>query len=96
MENHALNAAFEAEYAKFKATMASSPLYRSLQTISEQTTAVFNAVNDGIEELCGLYLNNDQRNAVTCELTDMILDTALRHGREDSDLTFDVEGAAND
>jgi hypothetical protein len=96
MENHEMNSAFEAEYEKIKATMASSPLYRSLQTISEQTTAVFNAVHDGIEELCGLYLNHDQHNTVTCDLTEMILDAALRHGREDSDLTFDVEGADND
>lgn len=88
MENSALNAAAESEFEKFKATMASSPLYRSLQNISEQTTAVFNAVNDGIEELCGLYLNSDQRNSIVCDLSNMILDTALTHGLEDSDLTF--------
>jgi hypothetical protein len=96
MENSALNAAAESEFEKFKATMASSPLYCSLQTISEQTTAVFNAVNDGIEELCGLYLNEGQRNSIVCDLSNMILDTALRHGLEDSDLTFDLISAAND
>lgn len=96
MEDHALNAAFESEYEKFKSTLASSPLYRSLQAISEQTTAVFNAVNDGIEELCGLYLDRDQRNSIVCDLSNMILDTALRHGLEDSDLTFNHNSAAND
>lgn len=88
MENSALSAAAESEYEKFKATMASSPIYCSLQAISEQTTAVFNAVNDGIEGLCGLYLDRDQRNSIVCDLSNMILDTALRHGFEDSDLTF--------
>lgn len=72
--------------------MASSPIYRALQNISQETTAVYEAIHDGIEGLCGLYLNHDERNVIVCDVSSTILESALRHGREDSSLTLTDNG----
>ncbi|CAN5121113.1 hypothetical protein BH10PLA2_BH10PLA2_00390 [soil metagenome] len=68
----------------YQQQLLDSPVYRPLQTITREVASLLDALSVGVESLCGFYLTTEQRNRVVCDVSNMLLDTARRHGFEDS------------